>query len=107
VCVGESWPLVASVSVTSESVEEWIAAGSRGEADGRLADTADGDATLVRHENLSEAGEWYGELGGTGRRGTKTPRGKLGARRRIYHPRKGRCISHSTFDVALSYKKPS
>jgi len=102
VCVGESWPLVASVSVTSESVEEWDATGTRDEGEGRLADTGGGDATLVRHENFSELGEWYGELGGTGTRDTKTPRGKLGARKRIYHPRKGRCISHNTFDVALS-----
>lgn len=86
-CVGESWPLVVSVSVTSESVEEWDVIGTRGEGEGRLADT---DATLVRHENLSALGEWYGELVGTGTSDTKTPRGKLGARRRIYHPRNGR-----------------
>jgi len=104
VCVGESWPFVASVRVASESVEECIAPGTRDEKEDRLADAGDGGATLVRHENLREAIEWYGELGGTGRSGTKTPRGKLGARRRIYQPRKGRCISHSTFDVALSYE---
>ena len=105
-CVGESWPFVASVRVTSESVEEWIATGTRDEEGDRLADAGVGGATLVRQENLRAAGEWYGELGGTGRRGTKTPRGKLGALRRIYQPRKGRCISHNTFDVALSYKRP-
>jgi len=58
----------------------------------------------VRHENLSEPGRWYGEVGGTGMRGTKTFGGNRGDRSRMYHPRKGRCISHSTVEFALSCK---
>ena len=56
-CVGESWPFVASVRVTSESVEEWIATVTRDEEEDRLADAGGGDAIFVRHENLRAAGE--------------------------------------------------
>lgn len=112
-CVGENWPVGdASVSVVSESVAAWWdAPGRRGDGDGygggrvfpmgaRGGDV--GEETLVRHENLSEPGRWYGELGGTGIRGTKTFGGKRGDRSRMYHPHKGRCISHSTAEFALS-----
>lgn len=63
---------------------------------------ADAGVALVRQENLSEPGLWYGELVGTGSNGTKTFRGNRGDRRRMYHPRNGRCISHNTVEVALS-----
>jgi len=105
VCVGDNCALplggASSVSVVSESVAEWWDAPGRcGEGDGWLL-LAGAVETLVRQENLSEPGAW-GELGGTGTRGMKTFGGKRGDRRRMYHPRKGRCISHSTVEFALS-----
>ena len=93
------------MSVVSESVAEWCGApGRRGNGNGRLASARGEDAgeTLVRQENLSEPGLGYAELGGTGTRGMKTFGGKRGERRRMYHPRKGRCISHNRVEFALS-----
>lgn len=78
--------------VTSESVEEWDDAGKRGDGEGILSGMFGWDAgtTFVRHENLSEPGRWYGELGVTGTSGIKTFCGKRGDRKRMYHPRNGR-----------------
>ena len=79
--------------VTSESVEEWDdAPGRRGDGEGILAGEFgwDAGATFVRHENLSEPGRWYGELGGTGTRRTKTFCGKRGDRKQMYFPQHAR-----------------
>ena len=39
---------------------------------GKRKSVADVVETLVRKENLSEPGVWWGELGGTGTKGMKT-----------------------------------
>ncbi len=60
-----------------------------------------GVGMLVRVLNVMAASVCSTELADTGVSGMNTPGGKVGERRRMYHPRIGRCIDHSTVLVAL------
>ena len=60
-----------------------------------------GVGMFVRVLNVMAASVCSTELADTGVSGMKTPGGKVGERRRMYHPRIGRCIDHSTVLVAL------
>lgn len=56
---------------------------------------------LVRVLNDIAASVCRTEPEETGVKGIKTPGGKVGERRRMYHPLRGRCMDHSTRPVAL------
>ena len=60
-----------------------------------------GVGMFVRVLNVMAASVCSTELADTGVSGMNTPGGKVGDRRRMYHPRIGRCIDHSTVLVAL------
>lgn len=60
-----------------------------------------GVGMLVRVLNDMAASVCSTEPADTGVSGINTPGGKVGDRSRMYHPRIGRCIDHSTVLVAL------
>jgi len=65
------------------------------------ASNGDEGYAFVRHEKDKAASAKFGEEGGTGRRGIKTPGGKVGDRMRMYHPFFGRWIIQQMVDVWL------